>query len=34
MGGADMFFDRVSPEQVTYIFDNELEKQRDYKKNV
>ena len=23
MGGADMFFDRVSPEQVTYIFDNE-----------
>ena len=23
MGGADMFFDRVPPEQVTYIFDNE-----------
>jgi len=23
MGGADMFFDRVPAEQVTYIFDNE-----------
>jgi len=23
MGGADMFFDRVPPQQVTYIFDNE-----------
>ena len=23
MGGADMYFDRVPPEQVTYIFDNE-----------
>ena len=23
MGGADMFFDRVSPDKVTYIFDNE-----------
>ena len=23
MGGADMFFDRVPPEQITYIFDNE-----------
>ena len=23
MGGADMFFDKVPPEQVTYIFDNE-----------
>ena len=23
MGGADMFFDRVPPERVTYIFDNE-----------
>ena len=24
MGGVDMFFDRVLPEQVTYIFDNEF----------